>query len=324
MLSKTRICGFGAYVPEKTLTNFDFEKMVDTNDEWIVQRTGIRERRISAPEEFASHLAIKAVEDLIEKNDFTVEDVDQIIVTTFTPDCFTPTVSALVQAHFGMQGAGTFDLGAGCTGFVYALSVADALITSGQCKKILVVASETISRAVDYTDRTTCILFGDAAAACLLERTEDEGAFLGRFFHTDGNLADNLTCSNHAESVLGSPIKTTGVVEQNGQHVYRYVMQNIPKGLRTLLDESGMELNDLDWFVPHSANMRMIQTICDKLPFPLEKTLTSLEYYGNTSSASIPLALWIAQNEGKLKAGQTAALYGFGGGLTHGGVLVKL
>lgn len=328
MISKSVIRGFGAYVPDKVLTNHDLELLVDTNDEWIIQRTGMRERRICADGEFASDLAIRAVEDLVERTQATIEDVDHIIVTTFTPDHFTPTVSALVQARFGMQGAGTFDLNAGCTGFAYALSVADALISSEQCRKVLVIAAECISRTVDYADRTTCILFGDAGAACLLERADEasgeRGAFLGRHFHTDGQNAAELTCANQSHSLFGTPFKESRVIEQNGQQVYKYVVQNVPSGLMSLLEAAGIPLGDLDWFVPHSANMRMIQKLCERIPFPLDRTLTSLELYGNTSSASIPLALWLAQNEGRLERGQIAALYGFGGGLTHGGVIVRL
>lgn len=324
MISKSSIKGFGAYVPERVLSNTDLEAIVDTNDEWIQQRTGMKERRIAGATEFASHLAIGAVEDLVARNEVTIDDVDQIIVTTFTPDCFTPTVSALVQAHFDIPRAGSFDLNAGCTGFAYGLSVADALISSEQCKKVLVIASETVSKAINYQDRTTCVLFGDAAAACLLERSDGEGAFLASRFDTDGAYADNITCANHAQVVQGTPIKEDRVVEQKGQLVYKYVMKTIPAALIQLLESAELTLDDIDWFVPHSANMRMIQTVCNELDFPLEQTLTSLEYYGNTSSASIPLSLWIAQNEGRLQAGQLLALYGFGGGLTHGGVIVRL
>lgn len=322
-MSKSRILGFGAYVPEKVLSNEDLESMVETSDEWIVQRTGIKERRLVKEGEYASDLAIAAVEDLIAKKNISVDDVDQIIVTTFTPDHCTPTVSALVQKHFGMQNAGTFDLGAGCTGFAYALSVADALITSGANKKVLVIAAETVSKAVDYTDRTTCILFGDGAAACILEPAE-EGAFLGRYFQTDGDLAHNVSCTNYSDTINGVLQPKQRLFEQNGQQVYRYVMQNVPQGLHRLSAKAEILLDQIDWFVPHSANMRMIQTVCEKLPFPLEKTLTSLEYFGNTSSASIPLALWLAQEEGRLQKGDILALYGFGGGLTHGGVIVRL
>lgn len=323
-VSKACIKGFGAFVPERILSNADLENMVETNDEWITQRTGIKERRIAADDQYASDLAVAAVEDLIKRNNVSLDDVDQIIVTTFTPDHATPTVSALVQKHFGMQNCGTFDLSAGCTGFTYAMSVADALISSGVNKKVLIVSSETVSKVVDYQDRTTCILFGDGAAACLLEHTEKKGAFLARYFHTDGDLAHYVTCGNCSHTVNGMALGKERLFEQNGQQVYKYVMQNVPKGLQELLERSQTSLDELDWFVPHSANMRMIQTVCDKLAFPQEKTLTSLELYGNTSSASIPLAIWLAQNDGRLEKGDTLALYGFGGGLTHGGVLVRL
>lgn len=322
--SQSRIVGFGAYVPEKILTNHDLETMVDTNDEWIVQRTGIHERHIAHDEEYASDLAIKAVADLVERKQVSLDGVDQIIATSFTPDHFTPTISGLVQGHFNIPHAGSFDLNAGCTGFAYAISVADALVSAGVNSKILVVATEVISKIVDYADRSTCILFGDGAAACLVERTEGTGAVLARYFHSDGDLAHYVTCGNQSDIVGATKLKDRHVFEQNGQQVYRYVMQNVPEGVVGLLEKAGRSLDELDWFVPHSANMRMIQTICDKIPFPPEKTLTSLEYFGNTSSASIPLALWLAQNEGKLHEGDLVALYGFGGGLTHGGVLVEL
>lgn len=324
----SRIVGFGGYVPERILTNADLENMVDTNDEWITQRTGIKQRRLAAENQFSSDLAIAAVEDLIVRHDVDVSDVDQIIVTTFTPDHFTPTVSALVQGRFGMQNAGTYDLAAGCTGFAYAISVADALIVSGANKKVLVVAAERVSQAVDYTDRSSCILFGDGAAACIVERIAEEGepqsAVLARYFHTDGDLAHHVTCTNYSQTVNGVEQERVHIFDQNGQQVYKYVMQQIPQGIRELLSEVTLKLDDIDWFVPHSANMRMIQTVCEKLPFPERATLTSLEYYGNTSSASIPLSLWLAQKEGRLHEGDTALLYGFGGGLTHGGAIVRL
>lgn len=322
----SQIIGFGGYVPERILSNADLEKMVDTNDEWITQRTGIKERRIAAEDQFASDLAIEAVKDLIAQHAVSVDDVDQIIVTTFTPDHFSPTVSALVQSHFGMQNAGTYDLAAGCTGFAYAMSVADALVVSGANKKVLVVAAEKVSQAIDYTDRSSCILFGDGAAACIVERCskeEEQSAVLARYFHTDGDLAQYVTCTNQSQVVNGVTQERVRIFDQNGQQVYKYVMKQIPQGIKTLLFEASMDLDDIDWFIPHSANMRMIQTICEKLPFPEKTTLTSLEYHGNTSSASIPLSLWLAQKEGRLQKGDTAILYGFGGGLTHGGVIVR-
>jgi len=305
------------------MTNDDFEKIVDTSDEWILQRTGIHERHICSEEEFSSDLAIGAVENLVDVTGASLDEVDLIIVTTFTPDYLAPHVASVVQGYFGIPHTGTFDLGAGCTGFTYALSVADALITSGQNKKILVVAAEAVSKTVDYSDRTSCILFGDAGAACLLEYTEDEGAFLACRFHTDGDLAHHVTCSNFSQTINGETITNKATFDQNGQQVYKYVMQHIPTGVEELVAKAGIAFDEIDWFIPHSANMRMIQTICNKLNFPEEKTLTSLEQYGNTSSVSIPLALWIAQQEGRLQKGDILALYGFGAGLTHGGVVVR-
>lgn len=323
MASRSRIVALGAYAPEKVLSNADFEKTIDTSDEWIVQRTGMRERRIASETEFSSDLAIKAVENLVSESGACVDDVDQIIVTTFTPDHYSPHVSSIVQAHFGMKGTGTFDLNAACTGFAYAMMVADSLISSGANRKVLVIAAETVSKVVNYADRTTCILFGDAAVACLLEYTDGPGAVLASRFKTNGTLGDNVTCGNFSNSVLGHELGTPGKVEQNGQRVYKYVMQKVPKGLVRLLEKADLTLDDLDWFIPHSANMRMIQTVCEKLPFPESQTLTSLEFYGNTSSASIPLALWLGLREGRVKRGDLLALYGFGAGLTHGGVIVR-
>lgn len=321
--SKSKIVGLGAYLPERRLTNYDLEKMVDTSDEWIVRRTGVKERRLAAKDEFASDLAIKAVEQLIEKYDVEISDVDMVIVTTFTPDHFTPTVSALVQGHFGIKKAGTMDLNAACTGFVYGLCVADSLITAGHSNKVLVIASEVLSKIVDYSDRNTCVLFGDAAVAALIERTEQKGSFLASYFTSDGKLAQNVTCSNLAEKINNHEINKTRLFEQEGKLLYEYVMKNIPDGVKNVLGKSGLSFDDIAWFVPHSANLRMIKALGDRLDFPLEKTLISNEYYGNTSSASIPLAMWMALEEGKIKAGDKMILYGFGAGLTHGGVVIE-
>lgn len=321
--SNSKIVGLGTYVPHRKLTNYDLEKMVDTSDEWIVRRTGVRERRISEKEEFSSDLAIKAVENLIEKYNVRIDDVDMIIVTTFTPDHFTPTVSALVQGHFGMEKTGTMDINSVCTGFVYALCVADSLITTGNCNKVLVIASEAVSKVLDYTDRNTCILFGDASVAALVERTDKKGSFLASYFTTDGKLAEKVTCSNLSESVNGKILGKKRLFQQEGRSLYQYVVKNIPNGIHSLLEKAKLTLNDIDWFVPHSANLRMIESICKRLDYPIEKTLVSNEFYGNTSSATIPLAIWMALEEAKINSGDKMVLYGFGGGLTHGGVVIE-
>lgn len=321
--SNSKIIALGAYLPQKKLTNQDLAGMVDTNDEWIVRRTGVRERRISEKNEFASNLAIKAVENLIEKNNVRVDDVDMIIVTTFTPDHLTPSVAALVQGYFGMEAAGTMDINAACAGYVYGMSTADALVSTGYCKKALVIAAEALSKIVDYTDRNTCILFGDGAAATLIERTGEKGGFISSYFTSDGKLAENVACTNLSESINGRVMDKKRLFEQEGKLLYEYVVKNIPAGVNILLQNANMTLEDIEWFVPHSANLRMIEAVCKKLGFPVEKTLISNEFYGNTSSATIPLAIWMALQESKIKPGDKMLLYGFGGGLTHGGIIVK-
>ncbi|NLD50475.1 MAG: ketoacyl-ACP synthase III [Clostridiaceae bacterium] len=321
--SSARITGVGAYVPAGKLTNYDLEKMVDTNDEWIIKRTGVKERRISQKDEYSSDMAVRAVESLIERCNARVDDVDMIIVTTFTPDHMTPTVSALVQGHFGMENAGVMDINSGCTGFVYALCVANSLITCGNSNKILVVASETVSKVVDYTDRNTCVLFGDGAAAMLVERTEGTGNFFVSGFKTDGKLAGCVSCSILSDKINGKTVSKKQLFEQEGSFLYEYVLKNVPSGVAELVDKAGLTLGDINWFVPHSANLRMIEAICRRLDFPMDRTLVSNQYYGNTSSATIPLALWMAAESGKLNPGDKILLYGFGGGLTHGGVIVE-
>lgn len=323
MTSKSKIVGLGAYLPHRRLTNQDLEKMVDTSDEWIVRRTGVRERRLAEKEEFASDLAIKAVENLIARHNVRVDDIDMVIVTTFTPDHFTPAVAALVQGYFGMEAAGTMDLNAGCTGFVYALCVADSLITAGHSNKVLVVSSEVASKVIDYSDRNTCVLFGDAAVATLIERTNDKGNFIASYFTSDGKLASRVTCSNLSAKVNGQELGKKRLFQQEGKLLYEYVVKNIPDGVCKLLDKSNMTFDDIKWFVPHSANLRMIKAICDRMKFPLEKTLVSNEFYGNTSSASIPLAIWLALEKSQIKSGDKMIVYGFGAGLTHGGVIIE-
>lgn len=323
-VSKSKIVGLGAYVPERRVLNSDFEKILDTNDEWIVQRTGIRERRFVAEDQYASELAIRAVENLFDHNpQAATVKIDMIVVTTFTPDYHTPTVSALVQKHFGFLDCGVIDLSAGCTGFMYGLTVADALITSGHSRSVLVIATEALSKMLDLSDRNTAILFGDGAAAGLLERTDGEGSFIASYFSTDGDKGVNITAGNLAFELDGVTLKEESKIEQNGHNVYRYVNQQVPKGIEVLMEKATLSFDEIDWFVPHSANMRMVESLCHKMHFPLEKTLTSLEYYGNTSSSSIPLALWEAWKNPDFKKEGIYLLYGFGGGLTHGGVIIR-
>ncbi|AYA75801.1 ketoacyl-ACP synthase III [Bacillus sp. Y1] len=321
--SRAQITAVGSYVPEKILTNEDLERMVETNNEWIIKRTGIKERRIASQQEFTSDICVKAVENLIEKNNKTVHDVDMIIVCTMTPDFKTPSVAALVQAKLGIPHTGAIDLNAACAGFTYGLHVANGLVTAGLNKKVLVIGAETMSKITDFTDRTTCVLFGDGGGAVLVEYNEDSPSFLSSHLGSQGELGKNLYCTDLSESINGESLTATGNITQNGREVYKWAVNTVPKGMLSVLEKTDISLQEIDWFVPHSANLRIIESICERSHFPIEKTLKSLVEYGNTSAATIPLALDKGVTEGKIKRGDKILLYGFGGGLTHAGVLLE-
>lgn len=321
--SKAQITAIGSYVPEKRLTNEDLERMVETNNEWIIKRTGIKERRIASEQEFTSDICVRAVENLLEKYEKSVHDIDMIIVCTMTPDFKTPSVAALVQAKLGIPHTGAIDLNAACAGFTYGLHVANGLITAGLNKKVLVIGAETMSKITDFTDRTTCVLFGDGGAAVLVEYNEEQPSFISSHLGSQGELGKNLYCTNLSESINGESLTTSGNIVQNGREVYKWAVNTVPRGMMKVLENTSMSLEDIDWFIPHSANLRIIESICDRSRFPLEKTVNSLVEYGNTSAATIPLALDKGLMEGKIKHGDKILLYGFGGGLTHAGLLIE-
>jgi 3-oxoacyl-[acyl-carrier-protein] synthase III len=320
--SKARVTAIGTYVPERVLSNADLEKMVDTSNEWILQRTGIHERRIVAPDQFTSHLAIEAVANLANNYNKSLSDVDMVLVATSTPDYPFPSVASRIQAHFGMEAAGALDLTATCAGFTYGIHMANGFVSSGLHRKVLVVAAETLSRVTDYTDRTTCVLFGDGAGAVLVERDEVDPSILATYVGAKGEGGIHLYRSGLAKEMEGKPLLGNGCMVQNGREVYRWVVTMMPQGMKEVLSRAQMTLDQVDWFIPHSANLRIIESICEKVEFPLEKTLYSLEYYGNTSAATIPLAMEQGIREGKIKPGDTLLLYGFGGGLVHAGMLL--
>jgi len=320
------ITGIGAYVPDSRLTNADLEKIVDTSDEWIVQRTGIRERRICAPDQFTSDLCEAAVSDMLARYPVHLDDTELVIVATHTPDFPFPPVSCQIQDRFGLSRAGAVDLNATCAGFVYALHLANGLVSAGIHSKILVIGADAMSKITDYTDRSTCILFGDGAGAVLIERKRgehQEAVFLGSQLGADGSGGIHLYRTGIANKMNGIPLKDTSRLVQNGREVYKWAVQTVPEGVRQLSDQAGVPLEEVDWLVPHSANLRMIESICSRIGFPIEKTLYSMVWYGNTSAASIPLALSDAAREGRIKAGDMMMLYGFGGGMTHAGMLIR-
>ena len=321
--SKARITAIGTYVPEAIMTNEDLERLVDTNDEWIVQRTGIRTRHIAASDEFTSHLCIRAAEKLRDTYAVSLDDVDFIIAATATPDYSFPSVSCRVQAHFGIKETGAIDLNATCAGFSYALHVANGLITSGLHKKILVVAGETMSKITDYRDRSTCILFGDGAGAVLVEYDSEQAGFESFTMGTQGSGGIHVYQSGLSTQMDQTPLAGDGRIVQNGREVFKWAVRTVSEGINTLLAQAGLELDQIDWVVPHSANLRIIESICEKADIPLSKTLQSVQEMGNTSSASIPLALQAGIDHHQLKNGDRVLIYGFGSGLTHAGLIIR-
>lgn len=322
--SKSRITAIGTYVPEKILTNGDLEKLVETNDEWIVQRTGIQERHITSDHEFTSHLCIRAIEKLRDTYNVSLEDVDLILVATTTPDYSFPSVSCVIQGHFGMASTGALDLNATCAGFSYALHLANGMITSGLHRKVLVVAGETMTKVTDYSDRSTCILFGDGAGAVLVERDDTEsGCFEAVVMGTQGAGGLHVYRSGLSSVMNGIPLEGNGKIVQNGREVFKWAVRTVTAGIEQLLEQANVSREQIDWFIPHSANLRMIESICEKANIPLSKTLQSVQLMGNTSSASIPLALQAGLDADQLKTGDRLLIYGFGSGLTHAGLIVR-
>lgn len=246
-----------------------------------------------------------------------------IINATLTPDYKTPSVASYVQAKLGLENAGAIDINAACAGFTYGLNLANGLITSGQNKKILVIGSETLSKITDYTDRSTCILFGDGAGAFLVEYSENNTSFITSSVGSDGNKGHHLYCSELSKEMFSNNLENSGYIVQNGRGVYKWAVGNVPKIINETFKKTKYSINDLDWFVPHSANARMIESICNKASINKNKTLMSLEYYGNTSSATIPLSIDLAVRENKIKKGDLILLLGFGGGLAYASTLIK-
>ncbi|MFC0212693.1 ketoacyl-ACP synthase III [Paenibacillus chartarius] len=321
--SSARITALGTYVPERIVTNEEMSRIVDTNDEWIVQRTGIRERRYAREDEYTSHLCIAAVEDMVRRHGSRLDDIDLILVATHTPDVPFPSTACLIQTHFGIPAAGAVDLNATCAGFVYGLHMANSFISSGLHRKVLVLGADALTKITNFEDRTTCILFGDGAGAALVEYTEDEGAFLAAHLGSDGKGGKHLYRAGLADSLFGEQLGGGGKLVQNGREVYKFAVSTVPKGIEALLAQSGLPLGRIDAFIPHSANTRIIESICERSGIPFEKALYSNEYYGNTSAATIPLALQLGIDEGRVKPGDKLLLYGFGGGFVHAGLIVR-
>lgn len=319
----SKIAAIGVYAPSKRVTNEYFEKIIETNNDWIISRTGIRERRFSEPDEYTSDMCIKAVQNLLAENPgITLDGVDFILVGTTTADQVMPSMASQVQNYFNLPNTGCLDIMAACAGFVYGIILAKGLIAAGTHKKILVLGAETLSKFTDYTDRTSCILFGDGAGVALIEPSERSQIFNG-VTGSDGSHGKDLYLSQHASVVNGEQIEPNGKIHQNGKVVFKWAVQTMSQKVRELLTVNHLELDQLDWIILHSANLRIIEAVASQIGYPMDKMLTSIEYFGNTSSASIPLSWDIASKAGKIKPGNKILLLGFGGGLTFAGVIVE-
>jgi 3-oxoacyl-[acyl-carrier-protein] synthase III len=321
-----RLSAIGTYAPSKVLTNDDLAKLVDTTDEWIVRRTGIRERRIAADDEYTSDLCTAAARDLFARSGTSADDVDLVIVGTTTPDYPFPSVASMVQDRLGMRHAGALDIQATCAGFAYGLHIANGLVSAGVHDRVLVTAGETLSKVTDYTDRATCILFGDGAGAGLVEAATP-GRIHASIVGSSGDGGPHLYrtgLSRRIASVAGAAGAelAPGLIRQNGREVYRWAVETVSAGVSRLMQDAGLTADDIDWFIPHSANIRITEAVCERTGIPVTRTLSSIECYGNTSAATIPLALAPAIASNQIRRGDTLILYGFGGGLVHAGLLL--
>ena len=318
----SRISGTGSYLPENVVTNADMEKIVDTTDQWIRERTGIEQRHIAADDQFTVDLAEQAAKNAMEMAGKTAEDIDLIIVATTTPDRVFPSTACLLQQRLDIHGCAAFDVQAVCTGFVYALTIADKFIKSGTNKCALVVGAETLSRIVDWTDRGTCILFGDGAGAVVLEASEQQG-IISTHIHADGQYESLLTVPNGISNGIDKLSELDGHIRMKGNEVFKMAVNTLGRIVDETLSHNNMEKSDIDWLVPHQANTRIINATAKKLKMTMDHVVLTVNKHGNTSAASVPLALDTAVRDGRIQRGETLLLEAFGGGFTWGSVLVK-
>jgi 3-oxoacyl-[acyl-carrier-protein] synthase III len=316
---KISITGLGCHVPERVLSNADLAELVDTNDEWIVSRTGIHERRIAAEDEALTDICLPAARRALEMANVDPATIDLLIVATVTPDMAFPSSSALLADMLGMPDAAAYDLSAGCTGFVYAIAQAHAMLAAGLAKRALVIGGDVLSKILDWTDRSTLVLFGDGAGAVVMERVE-EGGFLGFELGADGGGGLNLWLPGSGSRTFEDP---ESFVKMNGREVFKFATRVMVSSADAILTECGKTVEDIDVYVPHQANVRIIDHAAKKLGFPEEKTIVNVHKYGNTSSGSIPLALADAADDGRLEPGKLVLLTGMGAGLTWGSALIE-
>ncbi|WP_223668845.1 beta-ketoacyl-ACP synthase III [Kangiella shandongensis] len=319
-MKHSRILGMGSYLPEKVLTNADLEKIVETSDQWITERTGIKTRHIAADDQSASDLGVEAAKKAIEDAGIDARDIDMIVVGTATPDKMFPSSACYIGHQLGIGGVPAFDITTACPGFVYGLSIADQFIKTGHRKNVLVVGTEVLSRLVNWEDRTTCVIFGDGAGAAVVTASEEPG-ILSTHIHADGGYGDLLYCNNGLRGQLGDFPEPQIVMR--GNEVFKVAVKTLSSIVDETLEANNMSKADIDWLIPHQANIRIIQATAKKLGAGMDKVVVTVDKHGNTSSASIPLAMCEAIEDGRIKRGDVCLLESFGGGFTWGSALIK-
>ena len=324
---RSAILGTGSYVPEKVLTNFDLEKIVDTSDEWIRTRTGIVERRMADKDTPSSELALRAAKKALQMSNLTPQDMDAILVATVTPDYMFPSTACLLQHKLGARKVMSYDFSAGCTGFIYGLIQADAMIRVGVAKYVLVVAVEELTKITNWTDRSTCVLFGDGAGAAVVgPAKDDDHGILSTYAAADGSLGDLLILPAGGSAMPASEEtvkKNLHTLQMAGNEVFKHAVRQMEEAAIKGLELAGIDMKDLDWLVPHQANIRIIDFLARRLNLPMDRVVVTIDKYGNTSASSIPIALDEAVRDGRIKPDQTVLMVAFGAGFTWGSVLVR-
>lgn len=321
-MTYSRIAGTGRYLPERILTNADLEKLVETSDEWIRIRTGIEQRHVASEEENTSDLCVEAAKIAIEDAGVTAADIDLIVIGTTSPDLIFPNIATIVQHKMGIPACAAFSVEAACTGFIYALSSADKFIRAGDTKCALVIGAEIITKLIDWEDRSTCVLFGDGAGAVVLQPSDEPG-IISTHLGADGQYKDLLYYPVGVSNNLAAAGVGDSRIMMSGNEVFKVAVRTLCAVAQEALDANGMELDDVDWLIPHQANLRIIQATAKRLGLSMEKVIQTVQVHGNTSAASVPLALDIGIRDGRIKRGQTLLLEAFGGGFTWGSVLLK-
>jgi len=314
----SKIIGTGSYLPEKVITNSDLEKIIDTSDEWIQARTGIKQRHVAADGQYTSDLALEASKKAIKAAGIRAKDLDLIVVGTTTPDLVFPSTACLLQSKLGLKEIGAFDVNAACSGYIYALSIADKFIKSGTHKNILVVGVETLTRILNWEDRTTAVLFGDGAGATVITASQEPG-ILSTHIHATGNYADLLTTNVGPSTGFDEKI----AISMKGNEVFKVAVKTLGRIVDETLEYNNMDKSEIDWLVPHQANLRIISATAKKLKMSMDQVIVTVDKTGNTSAASVPMALDEAIRSGKIQRGQTVLLEAFGGGFTWGSALLK-